>query len=180
MFKANTKHWTKICLLLLCGSDLEDDVWRKVSDSSDGTVFYLHGGHLQWVLQQRPHHLQLIVARRPYVWAEHLEVRTFHRTKFEILLLFFSPISKCLCLVQLANVWCIPSSSSVLAGSQYLSMDPVVPGVFTDPYPFGIDPVQSPSWLHFLSCCYFVCQCVQTHSLLFCVVVRSGDCPTTN
>ncbi|XP_039872064.1 T cell immune regulator 1, ATPase H+ transporting V0 subunit a3b isoform X1 [Simochromis diagramma] len=35
------------------------------------------------------------------------------------------------------NIW----NSSVLAGSQYLSMDPVVPGVFTSPYPFGIDPV---------------------------------------
>uniref|UniRef100_A0AAQ4P7P8 V-type proton ATPase subunit a n=1 Tax=Gasterosteus aculeatus aculeatus TaxID=481459 RepID=A0AAQ4P7P8_GASAC len=32
-------------------------------------------------------------------------------------------------------------SASVLAGNQYLSMDPVVPGVFTTPYPFGIDPV---------------------------------------
>lgn len=35
------------------------------------------------------------------------------------------------------NIW----NSSVLAGSQYLSMDPVVAGVFTNPYPFGIDPV---------------------------------------
>uniref|UniRef100_A0A3Q0SBB6 V-type proton ATPase subunit a n=1 Tax=Amphilophus citrinellus TaxID=61819 RepID=A0A3Q0SBB6_AMPCI len=35
------------------------------------------------------------------------------------------------------NIW----NSSVLAGSQYLSMDPVVPGVYTSPYPFGIDPV---------------------------------------
>uniref|UniRef100_A0A669CW43 V-type proton ATPase subunit a n=1 Tax=Oreochromis niloticus TaxID=8128 RepID=A0A669CW43_ORENI len=35
------------------------------------------------------------------------------------------------------NIW----NSSVLAGSQYLSMDPAVPGVFTSPYPFGIDPV---------------------------------------
>lgn len=35
----------------------------------------------------------------------------------------------------------ISFSSSVLAGSQYLAMDPAVPGVFTSPYPFGIDPV---------------------------------------
>uniref|UniRef100_A0A8C5DH07 V-type proton ATPase subunit a n=1 Tax=Gouania willdenowi TaxID=441366 RepID=A0A8C5DH07_GOUWI len=35
------------------------------------------------------------------------------------------------------NVW----NSSVLAGSQYLSMDPALPGVFTSPYPFGIDPI---------------------------------------
>ncbi|TWW55533.1 T cell immune regulator 1, ATPase H+ transporting V0 subunit a3b [Takifugu flavidus] len=35
------------------------------------------------------------------------------------------------------NVW----NSSVLSGTQFLSMDPVVPGVFTSPYPFGIDPV---------------------------------------
>uniref|UniRef100_A0A8C9YTU0 V-type proton ATPase subunit a n=1 Tax=Sander lucioperca TaxID=283035 RepID=A0A8C9YTU0_SANLU len=35
------------------------------------------------------------------------------------------------------NIW----NSSVLAGNQYLSMDPVVSGVFTSPYPFGIDPV---------------------------------------
>uniref|UniRef100_A0A8D3CC37 V-type proton ATPase subunit a n=1 Tax=Scophthalmus maximus TaxID=52904 RepID=A0A8D3CC37_SCOMX len=35
------------------------------------------------------------------------------------------------------NIW----NSSVLAGSEYLSMDPVVSGVFTSPYPFGIDPI---------------------------------------
>ncbi|XP_029021307.1 T cell immune regulator 1, ATPase H+ transporting V0 subunit a3b isoform X2 [Betta splendens] len=35
------------------------------------------------------------------------------------------------------NIW----NASVLAGTRYLSMDPVVPGVFTGPYPFGIDPV---------------------------------------
>lgn len=35
------------------------------------------------------------------------------------------------------NIW----NSSVLAGNQYLSMDPVVSGVFTSPYPFGIDPI---------------------------------------
>ncbi|XP_026186546.1 T cell immune regulator 1, ATPase H+ transporting V0 subunit a3b [Mastacembelus armatus] len=35
------------------------------------------------------------------------------------------------------NIW----NASVLAGNQYLSMDPVVSGVFTSPYPFGIDPV---------------------------------------
>ncbi|XP_023131465.1 T cell immune regulator 1, ATPase H+ transporting V0 subunit a3b [Amphiprion ocellaris] len=35
------------------------------------------------------------------------------------------------------NIW----NASVLAGNQYLSMDPVQPGVFTGPYPFGIDPV---------------------------------------
>ncbi|XP_029918147.1 T cell immune regulator 1, ATPase H+ transporting V0 subunit a3b [Myripristis murdjan] len=32
-------------------------------------------------------------------------------------------------------------NSSVLEQSQYLAMDPVVPGVFTGPYPFGIDPI---------------------------------------
>lgn len=32
-------------------------------------------------------------------------------------------------------------SSSVLAQNQYLTMDPVVNGVFVGPYPFGIDPV---------------------------------------
>ncbi|KAJ3588158.1 hypothetical protein NHX12_011752 [Muraenolepis orangiensis] len=36
-----------------------------------------------------------------------------------------------------ANQW----NSSVLAENNLLSMDPVVPGVFTNPYPFGIDPV---------------------------------------
>uniref|UniRef100_A0A8C3A4A1 V-type proton ATPase subunit a n=1 Tax=Cyclopterus lumpus TaxID=8103 RepID=A0A8C3A4A1_CYCLU len=35
------------------------------------------------------------------------------------------------------NKW----NASVLAGNKFLSMDPVVPGVFTTPYPFGIDPV---------------------------------------
>uniref|UniRef100_A0A665T7H9 V-type proton ATPase subunit a n=1 Tax=Echeneis naucrates TaxID=173247 RepID=A0A665T7H9_ECHNA len=35
------------------------------------------------------------------------------------------------------NIW----NASVLAGSEYLTMDPVVPGVFTSPYPFGIDPI---------------------------------------
>lgn len=44
-------------------------------------------------------------------------------------------------LSQLSTLWFIPSSASVLAGNQYLSMDPVVSGVFTSPYPFGIDPV---------------------------------------
>lgn len=33
------------------------------------------------------------------------------------------------------------SSASVIAGNKFLSMDPVVSGVFTNPYPFGIDPV---------------------------------------
>uniref|UniRef100_A0A8C7XJ00 V-type proton ATPase subunit a n=1 Tax=Oryzias sinensis TaxID=183150 RepID=A0A8C7XJ00_9TELE len=37
------------------------------------------------------------------------------------------------------NIW----NTSVLKGNQFLSMDPVVPGVFTSPYPFGIDPVWS-------------------------------------
>uniref|UniRef100_A0A8C5CTV1 V-type proton ATPase subunit a n=1 Tax=Gadus morhua TaxID=8049 RepID=A0A8C5CTV1_GADMO len=32
-------------------------------------------------------------------------------------------------------------NASVLAGTPLLAMDPVVPGVFTNPYPFGIDPV---------------------------------------
>uniref|UniRef100_A0A7N6C422 V-type proton ATPase subunit a n=1 Tax=Anabas testudineus TaxID=64144 RepID=A0A7N6C422_ANATE len=35
------------------------------------------------------------------------------------------------------NTW----NASVLAGNQYLSMDPAEPGVFVSPYPFGIDPV---------------------------------------
>uniref|UniRef100_A0A671WYP3 V-type proton ATPase subunit a n=1 Tax=Sparus aurata TaxID=8175 RepID=A0A671WYP3_SPAAU len=35
------------------------------------------------------------------------------------------------------NIW----NSSVLAQNQYLSMDPTVAGVFTSPYPFGIDPI---------------------------------------
>ncbi|XP_077388371.1 T cell immune regulator 1, ATPase H+ transporting V0 subunit a3b [Festucalex cinctus] len=35
------------------------------------------------------------------------------------------------------NIW----NSSVLAGNKFLSLDPVVPGVFTSPYPFGIDPI---------------------------------------
>ncbi|XP_028271369.1 T cell immune regulator 1, ATPase H+ transporting V0 subunit a3b [Parambassis ranga] len=35
------------------------------------------------------------------------------------------------------NIW----NASVLAENQYLSMDPVVSGVFTSPYPFGIDPI---------------------------------------
>uniref|UniRef100_A0A3Q2PU26 V-type proton ATPase subunit a n=1 Tax=Fundulus heteroclitus TaxID=8078 RepID=A0A3Q2PU26_FUNHE len=35
------------------------------------------------------------------------------------------------------NIW----NSSVLEGNQFLSMDPNVTGVFTSPYPFGIDPV---------------------------------------
>ncbi|MEQ2161993.1 hypothetical protein GOODEAATRI_015416 [Goodea atripinnis] len=35
------------------------------------------------------------------------------------------------------NLW----NSSVLEGSQFLSMDPNVTGVFTTPYPFGIDPI---------------------------------------
>lgn len=35
------------------------------------------------------------------------------------------------------NIW----NSSVLAGNQYLTMDPNETGVFTGPYPFGIDPI---------------------------------------
>uniref|UniRef100_A0A672J1R4 V-type proton ATPase subunit a n=1 Tax=Salarias fasciatus TaxID=181472 RepID=A0A672J1R4_SALFA len=35
------------------------------------------------------------------------------------------------------NIW----NSSVLAEYPFLSMDPVVPGVFTNAYPFGIDPI---------------------------------------
>uniref|UniRef100_A0A3P9M9B8 V-type proton ATPase subunit a n=1 Tax=Oryzias latipes TaxID=8090 RepID=A0A3P9M9B8_ORYLA len=35
------------------------------------------------------------------------------------------------------NIW----NASVLEGNKFLSMDPVVSGVFTSPYPFGIDPV---------------------------------------
>uniref|UniRef100_A0A1A8E2L1 V-type proton ATPase subunit a n=1 Tax=Nothobranchius kadleci TaxID=1051664 RepID=A0A1A8E2L1_NOTKA len=37
------------------------------------------------------------------------------------------------------NIW----NSSVLGGNQDLSMDPNVTGVFSSPYPFGIDPVWS-------------------------------------
>uniref|UniRef100_A0A7N9AYS5 V-type proton ATPase subunit a n=1 Tax=Mastacembelus armatus TaxID=205130 RepID=A0A7N9AYS5_9TELE len=39
------------------------------------------------------------------------------------------------------STWHVRPIASVLAGNQYLSMDPVVSGVFTSPYPFGIDPV---------------------------------------
>uniref|UniRef100_A0AAQ5XD03 V-type proton ATPase subunit a n=1 Tax=Amphiprion ocellaris TaxID=80972 RepID=A0AAQ5XD03_AMPOC len=39
------------------------------------------------------------------------------------------------------SAWHVGPIASVLAGNQYLSMDPVQPGVFTGPYPFGIDPV---------------------------------------
>ncbi|KAF6714842.1 Pre-mRNA-processing factor 19 [Oryzias melastigma] len=35
------------------------------------------------------------------------------------------------------NIW----NTSVLEGNKFLSMDPAVSGVFTSPYPFGIDPV---------------------------------------
>ncbi|KAF7668004.1 hypothetical protein LDENG_00036830 [Lucifuga dentata] len=35
------------------------------------------------------------------------------------------------------NIW----NASVLEHNSYLSMDPVVNGVFTSPYPFGIDPI---------------------------------------
>lgn len=51
-------------------------------------------------------------------------------------------------------------SASVLARNQYLSMDPALPGVFSSPYPFGIDPVRpsssssSLSWLQYH--CIFV------------------------
>uniref|UniRef100_A0A669ELF3 V-type proton ATPase subunit a n=1 Tax=Oreochromis niloticus TaxID=8128 RepID=A0A669ELF3_ORENI len=44
-------------------------------------------------------------------------------------------------LATFSSAWHVGPISSVLAGSQYLSMDPAVPGVFTSPYPFGIDPV---------------------------------------
>uniref|UniRef100_A0A8C5B6V8 V-type proton ATPase subunit a n=1 Tax=Gadus morhua TaxID=8049 RepID=A0A8C5B6V8_GADMO len=37
--------------------------------------------------------------------------------------------------------WHVEPIASVLAGTPLLAMDPVVPGVFTNPYPFGIDPV---------------------------------------
>uniref|UniRef100_A0A4W6C067 V-type proton ATPase subunit a n=1 Tax=Lates calcarifer TaxID=8187 RepID=A0A4W6C067_LATCA len=44
-----------------------------------------------------------------------------------------------------SSAWHVVTSSlfsaSVLAGSEYLSMDPNVTGVFTSPYPFGIDPI---------------------------------------
>ncbi|XP_056149128.1 T cell immune regulator 1, ATPase H+ transporting V0 subunit a3b [Lampris incognitus] len=36
-----------------------------------------------------------------------------------------------------SNKW----NASVLAGNQHLSLDPVVDGVFSSPYPFGIDPI---------------------------------------
>lgn len=68
----------------LCFPDLEDDVWRKVSDFADGTVLHLHGGHLQRVLQQRPQYLQLCVARRPDVQEQQMEVRTHRIVAFPI------------------------------------------------------------------------------------------------
>lgn len=143
----NCKNWSMLLTLhikcwneiLMCVSDLEDDVWREVSDSADGTVLYLHGGHLQRVLQQRPHYFQLRVARGPNVWEEHMEVRTLSTFKLQSPHTFF--------LVQLICLYLISSSSSVLAENQYLSMNPVVSGVFTSPYPFGIDPVR-PSHLN--------------------------------
>uniref|UniRef100_A0A7N6BD29 V-type proton ATPase subunit a n=1 Tax=Anabas testudineus TaxID=64144 RepID=A0A7N6BD29_ANATE len=40
-----------------------------------------------------------------------------------------------------SSAWRVQPIASVLAGNQYLSMDPAEPGVFVSPYPFGIDPV---------------------------------------
>lgn len=62
-----TKVLKHVFDLAYCVSDLEDDVWRKVSDSADGSVLCLHWSCLQRVLQQRPQYLQLRVARRPDV-----------------------------------------------------------------------------------------------------------------
>lgn len=56
-----------------------------------------------------------------------------------------------LCLNHLIHLNVISFSSSVLAQNQYLSMDPTVAGVFTSPYPFGIDPVWPSQSLHLLS-----------------------------
>ena len=76
----------------------------------------------------------------------------------------------------------ISYSASVLEGSEYLSMDPVVSGVFTSPYPFGIDPVcpsnssPLPSQLH---CFSFTSSALSIYSFS-CVIIRFGACPTTS
>lgn len=47
---------------------------------------------------------------------------------------FVSPLCLCLC------------SAHVMEKSQYLQLDPAVPGVYSgNPYPFGIDPVRTSS-----------------------------------
>ena len=62
-----------------------------------------------------------------------MEVSTFQIFRLDFLLFF--------CLIHVTHLNVISFSSSVLAQNQYLSMDPTVAGVFTSPYPFGIDPV---------------------------------------
>lgn len=129
-FRIAETHQRVKYVSFLCILDLEDDVWRKIRDSSDGPVLHLHGGHLQRVLQQRPHYLQLSVARPAHVWKKHMEVRTVPAVMIETTTRSVSYIS--------LVCW----SSSVLIGSPFLIMDPNVTGVFTSPYPFGIDPVR--------------------------------------
>lgn len=63
-------------LIKTCFIDLEDDVWRTLSDPPHGPVLHLHRRHLQRVLQQRPQCVRLGVARWAHVPKEHLEVRT--------------------------------------------------------------------------------------------------------
>lgn len=123
----------------ICFADLEDDVWRTLSDPTDGPVLYLHWCHLQRVLQQRPQCVRLRVACWTHVRKEHLEVRTFKISKppfgfsFKVLTKEF--------LIGSIFFACTPCSSSVLAGTSFLAIDPAEPGAFKGPYPFGIDPV---------------------------------------
>lgn len=109
------EYWNEIHLGF---SDLEDDVWRKVSDSADGTVLYLHGGHLQRVLQQRPQYLQLSVARRPDVREERMEVRTFHTFKLEFLFIVFSSLHTHLFLVHLTYLFLISFFQCISPGRE--------------------------------------------------------------
>lgn len=126
-------------LIKTCFVDLEDDVWRTLSDPPHGPVLHLHRRHLQRVLQQRPQCVRLGVARWAHVPKEHLEVRTkpslFFPLEISAQWLLFVLFSM--------SVFCFiaASSSSVLAGSPFLAINPTEPGAFTGPYPFGIDPV---------------------------------------
>lgn len=84
----------------ICFLDLEDDVWRTLSDPTDGPVLYLHRCHLQWVLQQRPQCVRLRVACWTHVRKEHLEVRTFKIPKPPFLSRFwFAQFFLCMCFV---------------------------------------------------------------------------------
>lgn len=49
------------CFIFLC-SDLAYDVWRTLSDPVDGTFLHLHWSHIQWVFQQRPRCLPVLLA----------------------------------------------------------------------------------------------------------------------